>query len=404
VALSTGLGALASLRLMPRPQFSARTALLATAFVPTAIALAGCGGGLSADAVAKVDGSEITKSSLESMQKLQLTATSQQLKGGKLFSVPNPTLVSFKAPYTECVTLAKKVLPKEQQPAEAALKQTCAGIPKQSKDQALQALIVAKVADGEAEENKVSASDAEIKKGTEQLLTQLGAKGQEAKLLKLTGVTNEQLKDQAKSTVLLTKVQEKIRKDASKVTDADVQAAYDKNKAQYAQPESRELHVVLTKTEAQADKAKKAIDGGDSFASVAKKYSIDQVTKSQGGKLTVAKGQQEAQLEKAAFGAKKGEVVGPVKSESGYYVLQVDKVVAAKQIPFAQVKTALKQQLQTSKPAEALQKWGEGVQKKWKAKTECREGYNTNEFCKNAPKPTTTTGAAGAAGAQQQGQ
>ncbi|WP_084630093.1 peptidyl-prolyl cis-trans isomerase [Patulibacter americanus] len=386
---------------MPRPQFSARAALLSAAVVPTAMALAGCGGGLSADAVAKVDGNEVTKTSLEQMEKLQLTQISQQLKGGKLFSAPNPTLVSFKAPFTECVTLAKKVLPKEQRPADAALKQTCAGIPKQSKEQALQALIVTKIADGEAEEKKVTASDADIKKGKEELLTALGAKGQVPKLLKLTGASDELLTDQAKTTVLLTKVQEKIRKDASKVTDADVQAAYDKNKAQYAQPESRELHVVLTKTEAQAEKAKKAVEDGDSFASVAKKYSIDQVTKSQGGKLTVAKGQQEAQLEKAAFAAKKGEVAGPVKSESGYYVLQVDKVVPAKQIPFAQVKTALKQQLQTSKPAEALQKWTEGVTKEWKAKTECREGYNTIEFCKNAPKPTTTTGAAGAAGAQQ---
>ena len=40
---------------------------------------------------------------------------------------------------------------------------------------------------------------------------------------------------------------------------------------------------------------------------MAKKYSIDQASKAQGGKLlAVAKGQQEQALDKAVFGAKRG--------------------------------------------------------------------------------------------------
>jgi foldase protein PrsA len=391
---------------MPRPTRPIRNALFVCALVPTAIALSACGGsdGLSADAVASVDGQDVTKTSFQHVQNLQLVAASQQIKGGKLLKEANPKLVSFKAPYTECVAAVKKTLTKEQAKTvqAAQLTQYCQGIPAQAKEGAVSSLITAEVVEGEAKKSKVSATPAEVKKGTTDLLTQLGATTKDLpKLQKLTGVTTAELQAQAKSTVLLTKIQAKIQKDAGTVTDADVQAYYNKNKAQYAQPESRNLHVVLTKTEAEAGKAKKAIEGGDAFSSVAKKYSIDQVTKKAGGKLdNVAKGQQEAAFEKAAFAAKAGDLVGPIKTESGYYVIRVDKVTAAKQIPFSQVKTVLKQQVQQTKPQEALQKWSDGVVKEWKTKTDCREGYNTAVFCKNAPKAATTTAAAGAATGQ----
>ena len=68
------------------------------------------------------------------------------------------------------------------------------------------------------------------------------------------------------------------------------------------------------------------LEDGKSFKEVAKKYSIDEASKSQGGKLpAVAKGQQEKALDEAVFKAKKGELTGPVKTQFGYYVFEVDE-------------------------------------------------------------------------------
>lgn len=389
---------------MPRHQRPIRSALLACAIgVPTAAVLAGCGG-LSADAVAKVDGTEISKAQFEKASNLQAFAASQQIYAGKLLDQPTPKLVSFKAPFTECTAQVKKSLTKEQakQAQDAQIKAYCENFPKQFKSSAIQSLLTQKVVAGEAKQSKLTATDAEVNKQLDTVYTQLiGGKKNLAKFTKLIPGGDTALQAEAKNAVLLEKLQKKIQKDAGTVTDADVLAYYNKNKAQYAQPESRNLHVVLTKTEADANKAKKALEGGDSFAAVAKKYSIDQVTKNAGGKLeNVAKGQQEKALETAAFSAKAGQLVGPVKSESGYYVLRVDKVTPAKTIPFAQVKTVLKQQVQQTKPQEAFTKWQDRVVKEWKKKTECRDGYNTAIFCKNQPKAATTTAAAGAAAGQ----
>ncbi|MEV4418737.1 peptidyl-prolyl cis-trans isomerase [Patulibacter sp. NPDC049589] len=373
--------------------------------VPVAVALAGCGGddGLSADAVAKVGKTEITKTQFEGAQKLQLLAASQspQFTKNGVFKEATPKLVSFTAPYTECTTLLKKSLTKEQaaQAKPADLVAYCKNIGDQSKPQALQMLIVQQVAEGEAAKYKVTATDAEVNKQLDGLYTQLLAgKANLGKFTALTGVTPEQLKTEAKAEVLLQKVQAKISKDGSTVTDADVLAYYNKNKKQYTQPESRNLHIVLTKSEPEAKKARAELDAGATFASVAKKYSKDQVTRNADGKLAnVVKGQQEKGLEDAAFSTAATKLAGPVKTETGYYVLRVDKITPATTIPFDKVKTVLKQTVQQTKPQEALTKWSDGVVAEYKKKTDCRDGYNQVQFCKNQPKPTTTTAAAGAA-------
>ena len=60
---------------------------------------------------------------------------------------------------------------------------------------------------------------------------------------------------------------------------------------------------------------------------VAKKYSVDQASKTKGGALPgVAKGQQEKAFDKAVFAAKKGKLTGPVKTQFGWYVFEVTKI------------------------------------------------------------------------------
>src|SRR5207249_3130313 len=125
-------------------------------------------------------------------------------------------------------------------------------------------------------------------------------------------------------------VRSKVIKGKDKVTDAQIASYYNKNKQRFAQPERRDLLVVLTRDKGKADAAKKAIDSGQSWAKVAKQYSIDQASKAQGGKLPgVAKGQQEKAFDDAIFSAKTGQTVGPVKTQFGFYVFRVTKVTPA---------------------------------------------------------------------------
>jgi foldase protein PrsA len=359
-------------------------------FVPASI-VAGCGG-VPGNAVATVDGSSIEKSSFEHW----LTVASRS-GGQAAAAAPKPP------EFTECVKQKRKTTPK---PAKGQPKVTDAALKKQCKqeygalrDQVLQLLVSFEWIEGEAKEQNIKVSDKEIQKTfAKQKKEAFPKEADYAKFLKDSGQTEKDIIKRVRLDTLSNKIREKVTKGKDKVSDAEITAYYNKNKTRFAQPERRDLRIVLTKGEAKAKQAKQAIEDGQSFAKVAKKFSIDQASKAQGGKLpAVAKGQQEKALDEAIFKAKKGKLTGPVKTQFGYYVFEVTKVSEASQQTLAQAKKTIEQTLSSQNQQKALDKFVKSFRKRWKAKTDCAAGYRTQD-CKNAPKATPTPTATAPAG------
>src|SRR4051794_34178110 len=354
-------------------------------FVPAAL-VAGCGG-VPGDAVATVDGDSIQKSEFNHW--LNVAAKS----GGQgAAAVPKPPK------FTECIAQKRKTTPKpaKGQPkvTDSQLKTQCKQEYDSLRDQVLQLLISFKWIEGEAKKMGVKVTDAEVKKSFDKQRKQAFPKDADfQKFLKDSGQTEGDILKRVRLDALSNKIREKVTKGKDKVTDAQIAAYYNKNKQRFAQPERRDLRIVLTKNKAKAAQARKAIAGGQSFKSVAKKYSIDQASKAQGGKLpAVAKGQQEKALDTAIFAADKGKLTGPVKTQFGYYVFDVTKITKATQQTLDQAKATIKQTLASQNQQKSLDSFVKSFRKRWKAKTECRDAYRTQD-CKNAPKATPTPSA-----------
>jgi foldase protein PrsA len=389
------------------PVATLRRAVLCGLVVPV-LALAACGGdNVPGNAVAKVDDTLITKKSFDHWMTVA-AVSAQGATGAQTGSQPKPQIPD--APdYTQCVANKKKTAakPAKGQPApkDADYKAQCKQEYEGLRDQVMQLLIQNEWVTNEADQQKVKVSDAEIKKQFAQQKKQSFPKEKDyQEFLKTSGFTEEDVLFRVRLEQLSNKLREKVTKGKDKVTDAQVKAYYEKNKQRFAQPERRDLRIVLTKEKARADAAKSALDGGQSWKSVAKKYSIDQASKNQSGSLlAVAKGQQEPALDKAVFAADKGKLTGPVKTQFGYYVFEVQKTTKASQQTLQQASQTIKGILASENQQKALDKFIKSFQKEWKAKTNCRKGYVTQD-CKNAPKQktTATTGAAPVQPAPQQ--
>jgi foldase protein PrsA len=204
-----------------------------------------------------------------------------------------------------------------------------------------------------------------------------------------------------KLSLLTTKIQEKVAKEAKKnVNEAAVAKYYNEHKSQYGKPESRDLRIVLTKTKAAAKQAKSEIQSGKSFASVAKSRSIDPTSKSTGGELPgVVKGEEQKVLDTAVFAAKTAVLTGPIKTPFGFYVFEVKGIHSASQESLAQVKETIKGQLASTQQQTALTKFVKEYEQRWKGRTECRASY-VMQRCKQykAPKTTPSTQAQTPAG------
>ena len=80
---------------------------------------------------------------------------------------------------------------------------------------------------------------------------------------------------------------------------------------------------ILVETKSQADFIKSKIDGGESFESMAKKYSKCPSGKSGGDLGYFEKGQMVPEFEDAAFELPVGKVSEPVKTEFGWHIIKV---------------------------------------------------------------------------------
>jgi foldase protein PrsA len=351
--------------------------------VPAAL-VAGCGG-VPGNAVAEVDGNAIEKSSYDHWLQVAARSSGQ----GENAKVPQPP--DFK----ECIAAKKKAQPKpaKGQPkvTDEQLKAQCKTEYEQLRDQVLQLLISFQWLEAEAEDQGIEVTDAEVKKSFDQQKKQSFPKDADfKKFLKTSGQSEEDILLQVKADLLATKIRDKVTAGKDKVTDAQIKDFYEKNKERFAQPERRDLRVVLTKGEAKARQAKRALESGDSWKAVSKRFSIDEASKAQGGKLPAqAKGTLEKALDEAVFKARKGRLSGPVKTQFGWYVFEVTKIQKASQQTLAQAKETIRQTVQSQNQQKALEEFSKTYSEKWKEKTDCREGYVIQQ-CKQGPKATAT--------------
>ena len=185
-----------------------------------------------------------------------------------------------------------------------------------------------------------------------------------------------------------------LAKQQSNVTPAAIQAYYRAHPSQFGSPQTRDIRIVRTNSEAQAKAAKAALASGLSWDAVAKKYSIDTQTKSKGGLLTgVTKGQEEAALDKAAFAAAKNKLLGPVHGAFGWYVFEVTNIKPSTQQSLTQATPLIKQILQGQSQTNAQAAVDKQAKKQWQQKTTCRKGYAMAD-CKGYKPPKTTSTAA----------
>lgn len=354
------------------------------------VGISACGG-IPGDAVVQVSGTPIAKTAFEHWMKV--ASASSATGSTEKPVIPEPPN------YTACVAHLAATTAKpakgQKAPTTAELKSQCATEYKSLQSEVLGFLISSQWVLGEASSLGIKLSDAEVKKEFAKIKSQEFPKPSEfEKFLSTSGQTVSDLLLRVKLNLLSQKIEKKIIKEKSKVSEAQVQKYYNENKSKYGTPEKRNVQIILTKTEAAAKSAKKEVESGKSFASVAKSVSIDPTSKANGGLLKeVVKGEEEQALDTAIFAAAKNVLGGPVKTPFGYYVYEVLSTTPGTQQPLSKVKATVKQQLISTGQQSALTKFTKGFKTKWKAKTECRSGYEVADCSSYKAPKTSATGA-----------
>ncbi|HYU31590.1 MAG TPA: SurA N-terminal domain-containing protein, partial [Thermoanaerobaculia bacterium] len=150
------------------------------------------------------------------------------------------------------------------------------------------------------------------------------------------------------------------------VTDQQLRQEYDAKKEQLSHPEQMQARHILVRidgktTEEQAraklEAARKRVEAGADFGTVAGEVSEEPGAKERGGDLGwFGHGQMVKPFDEAVFAAQPGQIVGPVKTEFGLHLIQVTGKRPAGVTPFEEIKEQLRARLAFTTAQDLAQK------------------------------------------------
>ncbi|VAW49576.1 Peptidyl-prolyl cis-trans isomerase PpiD [hydrothermal vent metagenome] len=140
------------------------------------------------------------------------------------------------------------------------------------------------------------------------------------------------------------------------VNDELIQAYYDENSGLFTLPEKRHAKHILIPVEADTEEAKKAVlktiaeiqeklATGEAFEVLAKTYSKDPGSASSGGDLgTFEQGMMVPEFDEVVFALEVGQVSEPVKTDFGYHIIKLEGVEPKQVQPLETVKSKVIEQ------------------------------------------------------------
>ncbi len=138
-------------------------------------------------------------------------------------------------------------------------------------------------------------------------------------------------------------------------TDAEIAAYYKENSARYAGSEKRVISQAVVQDKAAADAIAARARRGATFAAAAAPAGLSAADVSVGpqtqAEFSNLAGEQVA---RAAFGAAKGAIVGPLRSDLGWHVIKIDDIQGASGRSLAQARDEIAELLTASKKRDAL--------------------------------------------------
>ena len=207
--------------------------------------------------------------------------------------------------------------------------------------------------------------DKKVQEQIAQVKSQVGGEEQLQKTLADTGITFDEYTKRVRDNVIIREAVQSVVDKEVKIAPEDVKAFYDKNPDQFKQPETvRASHILIRvapdasdvvkkEKRTQIDSVRTLVKNGEKFTDVAKKFSEDPGSATNGGDLGFfGRGQMVPEFDAAAFSLKTNEISEVITTQFGYHVLLVTDRKPAQTIAFDQVKVDLAQYLKQRKGAD----------------------------------------------------
>ena len=312
----------------------------------------------------------------------------------------NATVPDRADDYRRCIATKRKALPPKQRQkvTDTRLRTQCDREYAQLRDQVMQLLISFEWIDGEAALRGLTVTEAEVTQAFDKQKRQSFPKESDfQEFLKTSGQTVADIYQRVRLDLLSNKLRDQVVAGHGQITDQAVEQYYRRHRSSFVEPETRSLRIVLTERKAEAERAlaelraRRVLEVGGPAV-------LDRQGDQAQGRQTAALG-----------GGRAGELVreGRLPRPQGapgrpaphrVRLLRPDGHQDRAGTPAVTDRSPGDDpaDARIGGPADGARRLRQDFTVRWRAKTECAEGYRTSD-CRNGPAPSPRPSGTGTA-------
>ncbi len=247
----------------------------------------------------------------------------------------------------------------------------------QLRRQVLDFLINKKLTDQESQKLGITVTDQDVDGAIENMLEERGiTRLQMMEGLKSEGKTLDDLRQEIRQNIQRSRLINRAVKSKIVITDEDIKDYYEKHIGEFTQKAKWHLHVIYLpyptggtdKDKEEVDKLavklKKQLDGGASFAAMARQYSQGPGAKEGGDIGYLAPGDLDEYLRKAIANIPSGGLSDPVKTDDGIYIFRVDNIEEGESKSLEESKSSIRRFLYQREVNKRYEEWLRGLRQR----------------------------------------
>lgn len=226
-------------------------------------------------------------------------------------------------------------------------------------------LVAMKIVVQEARKRNLMATDKEVDEQLTGIRQRFPSENDFNSALARNGFTATTLRDAIRVNLTQKRLADAVAQ--GEVSEDEMRAQFDKNRAQYDKPAQIKVSHILFRVsdknqeavaQAKAKIVQSKLAEGAKFEDLAKQYSDDPGSAQRGGDLGfVTKGSLVKEFEDAAWSLKPGDTSGLVRTQYGLHIIRVFEVKDAQKADFDKAKAEIRDQLLQTKREKAFEGW-----------------------------------------------
>ena len=133
-------------------------------------------------------------------------------------------------------------------------------------------------------------------------------------------------------------------------TDKELEDYYNLHREEFKSPDEAKISQIVVRSDQDAREVLKRLRKGSDFARIAREFSVDAATRNSGGEVGVLqRGKIHPELDSVIFAMNEGDISDPIKTESGYHIIKLQKKIPGLPLSFNDAKNILSQRYQIEK-------------------------------------------------------